>query len=247
VIHSVDYKTNRAPSNRASLLGDVQLRSYHWLIMMCAEELWGMRPARVVTHLDEVKFNDIDVAYSAADIDDWHSWAVAMARKILRDEEHEAILNPYCPSCPIRETCPAFLGMPTLAAELDGVIKSPAGLQDPVKKLEWRDRANAMRLILEKSVKAIDAEFKGLAEAQGILQVAGQEWKKAADYKDVLDVRRLADLLGDQFWEIAGASKTSVEALTKGWDPSKKAQVMACFRRELVGTKIVRKDIEQAR
>lgn len=247
VLHSVDYKTNRQPGKAADLLGDVQMRSYHWLLQQCAEQMWGIKPAKIVTHKDIVKFNDVEIAYSDADIEDWHSWAVAVARKILRDEEHLPILNSMCSTCPIRETCPAFLSAPTLAGELAGVIKEPEGLQDPLKKLEWRDKANSMRLVLEKAVKSIDEEFKGLAENLGVLQVGGQQWARESDYATVLDVRQLANLLGDQFWDIAGASKTAVDRITKGWDPSQKAQVMACFKRELVGSKIVRRDVEQAR
>jgi hypothetical protein len=246
VIHSVDYKTNRAPARQTDLLGDVQLRSYDWLISQTAEEMWGIVPSRIVTHLDVVKFNDVEVAYSRADIEDWHSWAVATARKILRDETHEPILNSMCPSCPIRETCPAFVGMPTLAAELAGIVKAPEGLQDPVAKLEWRDRANSMRLILEKAVKSIDAEFVALAE-QKPLVVGGQQWAKETQYGNVLDVKKLHGLLGDQFYEIAGASKTAVEALVKGWPASQRAAVLACFSRERTGEKVVRKDVENAR
>ena len=247
VIHSVDYKTNRQPAKREDLLGDVQLRSYDWLVTECAEAMWGVQSPRVVTHLDVVKFNDVEVAYSRADIEDWHSWAVAMARKILRDDTHEPILNTMCASCPIRETCPAFLDMPTLAGELAGVLKDPKGLQDPVAKLEWRDRANSMRLTLEKAVKSIDEEFKTLAEQKGIVVVGGIQYVRKSDYGTVLDVKKMAMMLGEDFWKIASVSQTAVKALIKGWDESTKSQVMALFRREPTGTKIVRESVEDAR
>jgi CRISPR/Cas system-associated exonuclease Cas4 (RecB family) len=247
VIHSVDYKTNRQPAKRDDLLGDVQLRSYDWLVTECAEEMWGIASPRVVTHLDVVKFNDVDVAYSRADIEDWHSWAVAMARKILRDDTHEPILNTMCASCPIRETCPAFLGMPTLAGELAGVLTKPEGLQDPVKKLEWRDRANSMRLTLEKAVKSIDEEFKSLAEQKGGLRVGDQQWVQKSDWGTVVDIRKLANMLGEDFWKIASVSQTAVKGLIKGWPESTKSQIMALYRKEPAGSKIVRENVENAR
>jgi CRISPR/Cas system-associated exonuclease Cas4 (RecB family) len=247
VIHSVDYKTNRQPANKSDLLGDVQLRSYDWLVTECAEEMWGVANPRVVTHLDVVKFQDVDVAYSRADIEDWHSWAVAMARKILRDDTHEPILNNMCASCPIRETCPAFLGMPTLAGELAGVLKDPKGLQDPVAKLIWRDQANSMRLTLEKAVKSIDEEFKALAQQKGAVTVGAVQFVKRTDWGTVVDVKKLANMLGEDFWKIASASQTAVKALIKDWPESTKAQVMALYRKEMTGTKIVRESVEDAR
>lgn len=247
VIHSVDYKTNRQPARAADLLGDVQLRSYDWLVTECAEAMWGVVSPRVVTHLDVVKFNDVEVAYSRADIEDWHSWAVAMARHIWRDETHEPILNTMCASCPIRETCPAFLGMPTLAAELAGVLTKPEGLQDPLRKLEWRDRANSMRLTLEKAVKSIDEEFKTLAVQQGAVVIGDQQWVTRTDWGTVVDVKKLAGMLGEDFWKIAGVSQTAVKALIKGWPESTKSQVMALYRKEMTGTKVVRENVENAR
>jgi PD-(D/E)XK nuclease superfamily len=243
VIHLIDYKTNRAPARREDLLGDVQLRGYHWLALQNADRFVQVPNPRVVTHLDVVKFNDVEVAYSASDIEDWHSWAVAMARKILRDEEHLPVLNTMCSSCPIRFDCPAFDAMPEHGAEL---VTELTGLHDPLKRLEWRDRANRVRLNLDKSVKAIDSEFKSAALTAPVF-VGGDVFKKEADYSTVVDLPRLQELLGTEFWKIAGTSKTAVEALVKDWEPSRRALVLACFRREMTGEKVVRRAVEEAR
>lgn len=249
VIHGVDYKTNRQPAKVSDLEGDVQMRGYDWLITENRDMFVAQGSAvRVVMHLDVVKFNDVPIAYSRTDIEDWHSWAVAVARKILRDEEHEPILNTGCSYCPIRETCPAYIEMPNLAAEVAGALANPEGLQDPEKKLAWRDRANALRLQLEKGVKNIDEEFKSLAMRTGRVVVGGEEFRREADYATVTDVPELRRLLGEEkFMAIVGLSQTAVKKAIKDWDESSKAQVMACFRRELVGEKVSRKPVEQAR
>lgn len=243
VIHLVDYKTNRSPARKADLLGDVQLRGYHWLALQNAGQFVQVSNPRVVTHLDVVKFNDVEVAYNATEIEDWHSWAVATARKMLRDTEFLPILNSMCSTCPIRDLCPAFQAMPDTAQTMVEELK---GLEDPLKRLEWRDRANSLRLNLDKSVKAIDAQFKKQAET-GPVRVGGVQFVKESEFAVVADKERLQELLGEQFLDVISVGKGAVEALVKGWEPSARAQVLACFKRDLVGTKVIRKDVEDAR
>lgn len=237
VLHSVDYKTNRQPPKVEDLKGDVQLRGYHWLLEKNYERWLSVQP-RIVTHLDVIKFRDVEVVYTQEDIDDWHSWAVAVARKIWRDTEAQPILNESCGHCFVRDTCPAFQALPETAqlTMADGV-----GLTDPVERLKWADKANSMRLLLEKSVKSIVDEFKATALREGSLEIGSTTFKAETDFKDVVDLRLLHQLLSeDKFYEAISASKTSVEKVTKGMAASDKALVETAIKREINGTKIVR-------
>lgn len=240
VIHMVDYKTNRSPAKASDLDGDVQCLGYNGLILANADMFVQAGSPRVVTHLDLVKFRDVEVAYSRQAVDEWKDWAIAMARKIWRDEEHEPVLNTMCSSCPIRYDCPAYEGMPMEAQALAGQL---AGLQDPEARYAWRERANQLRLTLEKSVKAVDEEFKAYAVQHGELIVGGKRFAQELEYGNQIDLRRLHQLTGDQFYSIAGASKTALEKFAKSVDPSLGAEVMACLSRVPTGSKVAIKDL----
>lgn len=240
VIHMVDYKTNRAPARAADLQGDVQCLGYNGLILANADRFVQGTTPRVVTHLDLVKFSDVEVAYSRQAVDEWQDWAIAMARKIWRDEEHAPVLNPMCSSCPIRNSCPAYEGAPM---EAQALVNTLVGLEDPVKRLEWRGRANQLRLTLEKAVKSVDDEFKAEAVLHGELVVGGKVFRQELEYGNEIDLRALHALTGDQFYTIAGASKTALQRFAKTVDPSLGAEVMACIRRVPTGSTVTVKDL----
>lgn len=238
VLHSLDYKTNRQPPKQEDLRGDVQLRGYDWLLRNNWQQ-WVSQEPRIVTHLDVVKFRDVEVVYTPEEIDDWHSWAVAVARKIWRDEEALPILNEGCAHCFVQDSCPAFNALPSLA---EALTKEGTGLLDPVQRLAWADKANRMRLLLEKSVKNIVEDFKEKAMREGVLEIGDVEFRAETDFKDVVDLRLLHDLLSeDKFYEAISASKSSVEKVTKGMPASEKAKVETAIKRNINGTKVVRK------
>lgn len=249
VLHVVDYKSNRQPPKVADLLGDVQMRGYHWLAEQNAEQ-WFDGPVRVIVHLDAVKFREVEVAYTREQIEDWHSWAVAVARKILRDEEAPAILNDGCAWCPVRYDCPAFETLPTLGREIAEAGKTfvdpgQSALADPVQRLRWRDEANRARLLLEKAVKAADDEWKASAWREGRIVIGDQEFVLEPEFKDAIDMRGLHRALGsDTFYAIATTSKSKIEDVTKDWEPSAIAPVRQCIERVSNGQTVKRRKVE---
>ena len=237
-LHVVDYKTNRHPPTEADVRGDVQMKGYHWLVMQHAAR-WGAR--RVIVHLDAVKWREIEVAFTEEEIDDWHSWAVAVVRKILRDEDGEPMLNPGCDWCPVKKDCPAFLSLPQHAADLAERVGT---LQSNEEKLRWRDAANAVRLLLEKAVKSIDSEFADTARTTDVLVVGDQQWTVDTDWSTVIDLRRLHQVLDEQFYDVVATSEAKLKALTKQWSPSEASAVLGCVERVPSGTKVKRKKVD---
>lgn len=239
VLHFSDYKSNRHPPRFEDLLGDVQLRGYHALVEANFEK-WMPRRPRIVSHLDVIKFKDLEVAYSDDEIEQWHSWAVAVVRAILRDEDAEPVLNPGCGYCFVRDSCPAFNALPALAETLQ---EEGTALKDPVQRLEWRDRAHKVRGLLENAVKSIDDEFKDRAakDPDGILVVGGQQYTKAPKYAKVVNLRTLQDLLGEDFFNAVSASEASIDRAIKQRSPSERSTIKnKAIRREVVGTEIKR-------
>ena len=238
VVHLVDYKTNRQPAKYDDLLGDIQLRGYHWLVKKNWSK-WVAREPRIVSHLDVVKFRDVEIAYSEADIEDWHSWAVAVTRKILRDETAEPILNPGCGYCYVRDTCPAFNALPALAETLQ---EEGSALADPLEKLKWRDRAHDIKKLLEKGVAQIDSEFKQEAALKGRLVVGDQMWVKEPQFSNLVDIKRLHALVGDEaFYRLVSTSKTAIERFVKGKDAGEREEILSVIAREMTGTTVTRR------
>lgn len=238
-LHIVDYKTNRSPFRNADLLGDVQTRSYHWLL---AENVGrfipGGGPVNIVVHLDAVKFREVTIRYTDSQIDDWHSWAVAIAMTILADEKHEPTINTYCGRCPIRHDCPAFQGLPATG---EALVEAKQGELSPEQQLEWRDRANRVRLVLEKSVKAIDDKLKADALQAGGLAIGQWVWEVGIETETVIDLRALHAALGDRFYDVVTTSKTAIARHTGDADPSTLSAVQAAISQIAVGTKATRR------
>lgn len=242
-IHVVDYKTNRSPPSVEDVRGDVQLKSYAWLVLNNRQR-FGVTtgPLRVVVHLDAVKWREIEVRYTDQEIADWHDWAVAVCRKILRDEDATPVLNPGCGYCPVSGDCPKFQALPATAA---GMAAGLAEMVDPEARLRWRDAANGVRLLLEKSVEKIDDEFKVQARLQGEVVVGETVFALEPDWKTVIDLRSLHRAMGDAFYDVVTTSKKKIEERTADWDTGAVAPVKQTIERVPAGSKIVRRKVER--
>lgn len=239
-IHVVDYKTNRFPPSLPDVEADVQLKSYAWLVMENADRFGISRDrVRVVVHLDAIKFREVEVEYAREDIEDWQDWAIAVCRAILRDEDAEPRINPGCDYCPVRFDCPAFDALPGTARELADRL---AGIEDPERRLEWRDAANRVRLLLEKQVKEIDRAFADRAMEDGALTVGSSEWVVEQVWSDKWDLPTLHEAMGDAFYRVVNPVKTRIKAVTKDWEPSAVAAVNAAVERQPGELKAKRKE-----
>lgn len=237
VVHMIDFKTNRSPASVKDLLGDVQMRGYHWLLLQNWQKFLPVEP-KIISHLDIIKYNDVEIAYTPHDIEDWHTWAITLARKILRDNDAEPVLNEGCGHCFVRDTCPAYNALPTIGEALQ---KEGAMLIDPVARLEWRDRANKVKNLLDKAVKEVDADFKEKAKKAGSIVVGKEMFVSSPNWINTIDLQKLHGLLGDsKFYEAVSTSKAAVERVTKGLPPSEKAQIETAIGRSLDGMTVKR-------
>lgn len=233
LIHLTDYKTNRRPATVEQVRGDSQLKAYHFLVMKNWARYSATGFPRIVTHLDLVKWNDVAVRYSPSDIEAWRSWAIAVVRKILRDEQALPMLNPGCGHCPVKDDCPVFQQLPQLGLELvDGVPEDADALA------LWMTEANKVRLLLEKSIKEIRERFEGEALRHGEVTAGGTRWFREPNWVNQVDMRVLHRAMGDDFYEVAKASKTAIEKYTKDWDTHAKIAVGQALSRVPSGDKV---------
>lgn len=239
VLHFVDYKTNRTPPAVSDVLGDVQLKGYHYLIAANWSRFMQTDHPRIVTHLDAIKWREVSARFDEVDMDAWHAWVVAVVRRILRDDEANPRLNPGCAWCPVKADCPKWEELPQTAEEIRA--GRPKGA-DVDTTLRWRDRANAVRLLLEKAVKEIDLDMQDQTRALGGMTTKEYEFTLEPDWQEQQDVRALHRVLGsDVFYRIVTISKKALKAATADAEPSMLAQVQQALRREPVGTKVVKK------
>lgn len=235
LIHLTDYKTNRMPATVEQVRGDAQLKAYHFLLMKNWSRYSPTGFPRIVTHLDLVKWHDVEVRYSPGDIETWRSWAVAVVRKILRDEKALPILNPGCAHCPVKDDCPVFLQIPALGKELiDGKPENADELA------LWSAEANKVRLLLKKAVDEVEDRFKGEALKNGEVVAGGTRWKREPNWVNQVDPRVAHRAMGDPFYDACSISKASIERVTKDWDTHAKIAAGQAITRVADGMKVTK-------
>lgn len=241
-IHVVDYKTNRNPPRTEDVISDVQLKSYAWLVRENSKQFGIPQDrVRVIVHLDAVKWREIAVEYTYEEIEDWQDWAIAICRAILRDDEALPVINPGCDFCPIRFSCPAFDALPETAKQM---AEGLSGIEDPEKRLAWRDAANKVRLLLEKQVKSIDSALADKAMTEGGLIVGNQQWVVEQEWGDKWDLPTLHRAMGDRFYEVVNPVKGRIDKITKDWTPDAAAAVQRAVERVPGNVKAKRKKVE---
>ena len=231
----VDYKTNRTPPKVADLAGDVQLKSYAWLVRENYRKWMKSKPS-IVVHLDAIKFHDVSVRYSDDELDEWQAWAEAVARTILRDDKGKPQLNEGCAWCPIRNDCPVMLGLP----EVGKTVAEAEFGQSADDMWQWRRKAALVAKVLGNRIKEVDDTLEqAVVEAGGLLQFADQEWFVAQQWENTVDVRGPYERIGDQAFDVLKTSKTAVEKWRKQNAPDESFDDL--YGRQLGDEKVVKR------
>jgi len=234
VLHVVDYKTNRFPPSLEDVKGDVQLMGYDWLARQHWDRYMGdaFQP-QVVVHLDAIKYRDVEWRYSDSDLEDWQAWASAIARRILRDEEGDAKLNPGCSWCPIKMDCKEFRKLPGL-----GVAILEKRVVTKTEQLwEWRQEAAAAKKALESGIEEVDAILKAKAESEGEFVIGDRRWFMDTQWSKEWDAKKLHGLLGDRFYDVVNVGIGKLEALV-AHDPELADQVEHCVTKQPTGMRV---------
>lgn len=236
----IDYKSAARPVAKDSLRGDVQLLGYVWLTRRWWRQQFGVVPDRVVAHLDLLRYSDLAIEYTATELEQWHEWACAMVRAMLRDTNPAPILNDGCTSCAVRWDCPAWLALPGEGQSMNARL---AGLTPEAWATHFT-RAERVKKLLGAQVDQIRDVLSAEALAVGVVQVGDQEWTATPATKNAVDVRRVAQLLlpdHPEVFEVAvTSSRAALERATDGLDPSLAARVLACVDTVADGMKVTR-------
>lgn len=253
LIHIGDWKTNRNPPSIEAIQRSFAAKTYVWLtyrnlrrLGIPADVVSRIDQPRVFFHLDAIKWREMDpVFYSDYDLERWHAWTVQLVKRILRDEDAEPVLNEGCPQCPVRDSCPKFLGLPALGGEVladrPSVEWSQVSEEDRDRLAAWIKAANGMRLLLENAVKEMDARFKADAKAGPII-TSTYTWAPETVFSNLVDAREVHKILGEEFYDLVKLSKAAIERAARGRPPAVAAELLETVTREATGTTVSRKD-----
>jgi hypothetical protein len=238
LLHIVDYKSGMAIPSRTEAKRSVQLKAYNWQIFQHWDRWLRGKPRRAVMHLDALRWKDVVVRYTGEELEEWHAWAVAVTRRMLRETEWEPRLNEGCAWCPVRHDCPVWLGLPGQAQSVLLRRLPEDTEQVHARMVEFRRMAKLLGDGADDLQKRLEAE----TIAAGQLELPGETWSTGTNWSNETDWDALYAILGPQVWEVAGrGSKAAIDRATRGMDESTRARARACLQRVPDGTKIEKK------
>lgn len=238
LLHIVDYKSNMAVPDRTEARRSVQLKAYNWIVFQLWDRWLRGQPRRAVIHLDALRWKDVVVRFTAEELEEWHAWAVAVTRRMLRDQEWAPELNEGCAWCSVKDDCPEWLGLPGTAESV--LMRRAPEEPDAIhaRMLEFKRMAK----LLGDGAKDLEARLLAEAEKTGQLELPGETWSRDTNWVNETDWEALHRILGDRVWEVAGkGSKAAIDRATKGLDPSTRARAQLCLQRVPDGMTITKK------
>lgn len=238
LLHIVDYKSGFELPTRESVRRSVQLKGYDWVIRR--PEIWDRwmphRSPRTVVHLDALRWKDIAVRFTAEELEDWHTWAVAVARQMLRDKTWEPFLNAGCGVCPVNHDCQVWQALPGTASTVAMRRTGDTADQLYARLKELQQVAKP----LSDAVKDATERLEKLVLAEGDLEFDdGGTWAKGTSWGNETDWPELHELIGPRVWDAAGdGSKAAVDRATSGLDESTRSRARALVKRVPTGTAV---------
>jgi hypothetical protein len=237
LVHGVDYKSNLVPPSLEVVRRDAQLKAQHWQLVQHWDRLVGFGPPRIVMHLDALRYRDVEVRFTPAEIADWH---VAVARHILRDSEGAPRLNSGCTYCPARFDCPLWEALPAQGRTLAQRTRGEGANELWARRVELAGVAK----LIESEIGQLDSDLEEMRVANGgELRVADHRWFAEAGWADEIDWPRLHEVLGPRIWDAVKTSKTALARVVATMPGDVAAAVAACVRRVPEGMKVKKQKV----
>lgn len=204
-----DYKTDSAPPSKADIERWIQGYFYAFLVWHNAARWIGQgRKPKIACRYVALRWHDQGRDYFESELEMFRAWAESVARRILRDEDPQPILNPGCGRCDYRHDCPAWLELPGMGVSLLERIRNTK-LE---KQMELRPSAREIRLRLEHFIDGIDGLARSrLSVGESVTQGKVKVERVVREQEQVLDLRAVHEMMGDEFYERASLSKAALE------------------------------------
>jgi len=199
VLYFVDYKSNRSPTSQNSLDLDLQMAAYGALIQANLSELiLDMEPSKIMGILEQLKFNTLYTEITDERIEMFKSWASAMVRAIIDDEECKPVLNSWCGSCFRRFDCEEFKSLPDKGLEL--IASYSVNSTSLAERVGMMEKAKEVKRGLDNIIKAVKEEL--ITIGGGVYD--GFEYSPVTGWKKEYNLPALHDVLGVDFYNVIG-------------------------------------------
>lgn len=213
----VDYKSSRWPKTEKEVHEDRQL----WLTNLIVHEVYPECETLVQAY-DQLNFGVITTRKTEEQRQLVREWATHQIKTILADDDLNATKNQWCPWCPIMESCPVVGQLSEYAlAEIAALAPAEKQGRRTVVKLDPElfevyveqlgDVALAQKVLgrFEDSVKATIREMPSSRQTELGFTVEPRSkttWPPPA-------LRAAHEVLGDDFYDLVGLTKTALERL----------------------------------
>jgi hypothetical protein len=149
-------------------------------------------------------------------------WAIHQITAILGDDELPADQEPWCPWCPIMESCPIVPELTEYAlAEIAALAPAEKVGRKTVVNLDpdlyevYVEQLEDVNLA-QKVLKRFDESVRGVAQGDARRRQRGAGLRDEGQDKTSWPpeaLRAAHEVLGDDFYEVVGLTKTAVERL----------------------------------
>lgn len=204
-----DYKSDAAPPSNAELEQWFQGYFYAELARHNAYRWIGEAYLpRIVGRYVALRHYTLERLYPKEEGEMFLAWAQSIARRILRDEDPQPVLNPGCHRCNFRMDCPAWLKLPEEGVTFLEKINTTT-LE---KQMAARPEANKIKNRLGHFVKGIDDLARDRLDIGDAVTSHGVKVSRDTRSQDrIRSIREAHELMGDEFYDRITLSKKAIE------------------------------------
>lgn len=229
-----DYKSSRWPKSEKEVHEDVQQWSYNVLVHESYPECESL-----VQVYDQLRFGDTPTRKSAKQREQMRSWLVRQVKAILADDKLKPHMNEWCPYCPLVTDCRVTHRasdywknrIAAIAPEKKVGRKIVVQLtEDHIGMEEYAELLPKVKLTvktLERFVEAVEGAMKEMpADRREELGYILSRPRRL-DTFDAGALRRIHQLVGDDFFHLVGITKKAVEDFYGDNGGSPREEIMA--------------------
>jgi hypothetical protein len=203
----VDYKSSGHARSEADIHGDLQMWAYNALI----HEFWP-ECEQLVQIYDQLSFGAIPTRKTPEQRQQIRDWLVKQITAILHDDELAPTYNRWCRWCALMPSCPVppsltESGKATIDAMAPPGEDTSATLEPYVAKLDEVADARKLLAAWEDTVKGVLKDMPDGRRAE----LGYQTRPRMTTSWPPESLRAAHELLGDEFYELVGLTKSRAE------------------------------------
>lgn len=230
----VDYKSGKWAKSPAEVDEDLQMWAYNWLIHEHFPEC-----SSLIQRYDQLRHGVVTTSKDDAQRAQIKEWLQLAARAVLEDDDvqDDGLLKPrwnqWCPWCPIKLDCPVPRGEMTafshqmidlVGIEKEGrktVVRLDADLiESYVEQLAQMEQAEKTLASISREVRQA---LRGMPDSV-LANLGFQLREKTLTRWGPTELREVHEMLGEDFYDVIGLSKTSL-ARAFGKDDERRVEV----------------------